>query len=94
MEHGTIETLQMQQDFSIIPVKTRKEEYLRRYSLFVKKFPVEKFVDLSLEQLVFPYKRKAPLKSIVSCHISRKVILLLSFGIRDRVSYMIFWEKL
>ena len=55
-EHGTIETPQMEQDFSIIPVKTRKEEYLRRYSFFFEKFPVEKYVpfDLSPEQPVFP----------------------------------------
>mgnify|MGYP000651105685 CR=1 FL=1 len=57
----------MEQDFSIIPVKTRKEEYLRRYSFFFEKFPVEKYVpfDLSPAQPVFPYKRKAPL---VSCN--------------------------
>ena len=53
----------MEQDFSIIPVKTRKEEYLRRYPFFFEKFPVEKYFpfDLSLEQPVFPYKRKASL---------------------------------
>lgn len=52
----------MEQDFSSIPVKTRKEEYLRRYSFFSEKFPVEKYVpfDLSPAQPVFPYKRKAP----------------------------------
>ena len=53
---------QMEQDFSIIPVKTGKEEYLRRYSFFFfEKFPVEKYVpfDLPPEQPVFPYKRKA-----------------------------------
>jgi len=48
----------MEQDFSIIPVKTRKEENLRRYSFFFffEKFPVEKYVpfDLSPEQPVFP----------------------------------------
>ena len=40
----------------------RKEEYLRRYSSFFEKFLAEKYVpfDLSQEQLVFPYKRKAP----------------------------------
>ena len=56
----------MEQDFSIIPVKTRKEEYLWRYSFFFfffEKFSVEKYVpfDLSPAQPVFPYKRKAPL---------------------------------
>ena len=58
----------MEQDFSIIPVKTRKEEYLRRYSFFFEKFPVEKYVpfDLPPEQPVFPYKRKALLQSMVS----------------------------
>ena len=66
-KHGTIETPQMEQDFSTIPVKTRKEEYLRRYSFFFffffKKISVEKYVpfDLSPAQTVFPYKRKAPL---------------------------------
>ena len=59
-EHGTSETPQMEQDFSIIPVKTRKEEYLRRYYFFSEKFPVEKYVpfDLPPEQPVFLYKRK------------------------------------
>ena len=49
-------TKQMVQDFPIISVNTRKEEYLGRYSSFSEKFPVEKSVpfDFSPEQLVSP----------------------------------------
>ena len=69
----------MEQDFSIIPVKTRKEEYLRRYSFFFEKFPVEKCVpfDLSPEQPVFPYKRKAPqiLAAAGTKHRSQVIVL-------------------
>lgn len=61
-EHGTSGTRQMVQDFPIISVKTRNEEYLWRYSSFSEKFPVEKSVpfDFSPEQPVFPCKLKTP----------------------------------